>query len=159
MICDIYIYIILLLTCNLMLNWIYQILYYDIRMFLVFVLHSFSIGSFGTLYTEISYNNWISSLMIYGILGLGMILYISISFYLCIQLYVYISFSITFLSTCIITIFNNDLYYKNNEYTISLCLLIPITIVDMCSISILSYYIFLSLYLVNNSNTISFYSI
>ena len=141
--CDIYLYIILLFTLNVVLNWCYQLLYYSIRMFLVFVLHSFSIGSFITLYTEICYVNMLYLVFIYGILGLGIMLYFILCFDLSIQLYVYVSFSITFMSTCIIPILSLYKYYSYYLYIhiYKKCSLVSITVVDLTSITMLLYYI------------------
>ena len=101
-------------------NWLYQVLYYGVRMWLVFVLHEFSLGSFGELLTVVSDNNMIMNVFYFGLLGMGIIIYLIVVFYLGIQIYVYISFSLYFLSTCILALFNDiqiNKYYKciNNE--------------------------------------------
>jgi hypothetical protein len=125
-------------------NWAYQMIYYGVRMWLVFVLHSFSLGSFGELITVITDNNIIFNVFYFGLLGLGIILYLIVFFYLAIQIYVYISFSLSFLhSTVLLLLVNyiniphnsNPFYHFNNKSIY----LIPVSLVDLFNINTIFY--------------------
>ena len=122
---------ILLICINLICNWLYQILYYGLRMWLVFVLHEFSIGSFGSLSNVICSCN-----ILCGLCGIGIILFIVVIVYLCIQIYVYISFSLYFLESTIFLLF---VFSCGIFGLFSRCYyLIPVSIVDVFG-SILDY--------------------
>ena len=133
---------------NNIMNWAYQMLYYGVRMWLVFVLHSFSLGSFGELISVITDNNLIINLFYIGLLGLGIILYLIVIFYLGIQIYVYISFSLSFLHSTILLLLVNNIHYNynslyNNNINNNLIYLIPVSLVDVININIIFYIIIL----------------
>jgi len=122
---------------NNLMNWAYQMIYYGVRMWLVFVLHSFSLGSFGELITVITDNNIIFNVLYFGLLGLGIILYLIVFFYLAIQIYVYISFSLSFLHSTVLLL----LYIPHNIY--KSIYLIPVSLVDLFNINTIFYIIVL----------------
>ena len=133
---------------NNIMNWAYQMIYYGVRMWLVFVLHSFSLGSFGELITVITDNNLIINVFYVGLLGLGIILYLIVIFYLAIQIYVYISFSLSFLhSTVLLLLVNNNHYTHNHNLTYNInnnsYYLIPVSLVDLININIIFYILIL----------------
>lgn len=134
---------------NNIMNWAYQMLYYGVRMWLVFVLHSFSLGSFGELISVITDNNNIINVFYAGLLGLGIILYLIVIFYLAIQIYVYISFSLSFLHSTILLLFVNNENYIHNTYRNyssninNIYYLIPVSLVDLVNINIIFYIIIL----------------
>jgi hypothetical protein len=126
-------------------NWMYQVIYYGVRMWLVFVLHEFSLGSFGSLMTVVSDSNIIINIFYFGILGMGIIIYIIVIFYLGIQIYVYISFSIYFLSSCILSLIND---IQNNKLVsvndmIRYNYIVPVSLVDVVNINIIIYVVLL----------------
>jgi hypothetical protein len=123
----------------------YQVIYYGVRMWLVFVLHEFSIGSFGSLMTVVSDSNIIINIFYFGILGMGIIIYIIVIFYLGIQIYVYISFSIYFLSSCILSLIND--IQKNKLVSVNDMIrynyIVPVSLVDVVNINIIIYVVLL----------------
>lgn len=129
---------------NNIMNWAYQMLYYGVRMWLVFVLHSFSLGSFGELITVITDNNLIFNVFYFGLLGLGIILYLIVFFYLAIQIYVYISFSLSFLHSTVLLLFYNYIHIPHNNNIFSnisnkSVYLIPVSLVDLFSLNTILY--------------------
>jgi hypothetical protein len=133
---------------NNLMNWAYQMIYYGVRMWLVFVLHSFSLGSFGELITVITDNNLIFNVFYFGLLGLGIILYLIVFFYLAIQIYVYISFSLSFLhSTVLLLLVQSHLHIHNNNVNYNInnksIYLIPVSLVDLFNINMIFYIIIL----------------
>lgn len=126
-------------------NWLYQVLYYGVRMWLVFVLHEFSLGSFGSLMTVVSDSNIIINIYYFGLLGMGIIIYLIVIFYLGIQIYVYISFSLYFLSSCILSLLNiiqtNKLIPVKDM--IRYYYLVPVSLVDVVNINMIIYVILL----------------
>jgi hypothetical protein len=133
---------------NNLMNWAYQMIYYGVRMWLVFVLHSFSLGSFGELITVITDNNLIFNVFYIGLIGLGINLYLLVIFYLGIQIYVYISFSLSFLhSTVLLLLYNyisiphnNNVFNNINNKSLYL---IPVSLVDVININMIFYIIIL----------------
>lgn len=145
---------------NNIMNWLYQMIYYGVRLWLVFVLHSFSLGCFGELLTVITDNNLILNIYYFGLLGLGLMLFLLVVFYLSIQIYVYISFSLSFLHSTMLLLFYHPIYPSANPSSnSSLCslhpglrvwssvfsryLLIPVSLVDVLSINMILYVIVL----------------
>ena len=127
-------------------NWAYQMIYYGVRMWLVFVLHSFSLGSFGELITVITDNNLIINVFYFGLLGLGIILYLIVFFYLAIQIYVYISFSLSFLHSTVLLLFTNWVHIpaNNNMNRINRSIyLIPVSLVDLFNCNSILYILLL----------------
>ena len=76
-------------------------------MWVVFVLHEFSLGSFGELLTVVSENSMIMNVFYFGLFGMGIMIYWIVVFYLVVQTYVSRSFSLYFWSTCILSLFND----------------------------------------------------
>jgi hypothetical protein len=95
-------------------HWLYQLIYYGIRLFIVMVLHSFSVGciNHGLIFYYTS------------LLTLGCFIDIILLFYISIQLYVIIAFSITFLYS---TLLDNSL------------LIIPLSLVDSMTTNLILY--------------------
>lgn len=145
LLCDISIVLSIIRSIYYLLNWLYQVLYYGVRMWLVFVLHEFSLGSFGELLTVVSDNNMIMNIFYFGLLGMGIIIYLIVVFYLGIQIYVYISFSLYFLSTCILALFNDIQINKliNVNDMIKYYYLVPVSLVDVVNINIILYVVLL----------------
>lgn len=109
-------------------NWAYQMIYYGARMWLVFVLHSFSLGSFGELITVIT------DIFYLGLLGLGILFYFIVLFYLGIQIYVYISFSLSFLHSTVLLLLSNSFHFTGYS-------LIPVSLVDFSNLNMILYII------------------
>lgn len=134
---------------NNIMNWLYQMIYYGVRLWLVFVLHSFSLGCFGELITVITDNNMILNVFYFGFLGLGLMLFLLVVFYLGIQIYVYISFSLSFLHSTILLLFTQPISPSTNlipSSTLSISnsyLLIPVSLVDVFSLNMIFYIIIL----------------
>jgi hypothetical protein len=144
---------------NNVMNWLYQMIYYGVRLWLVFVLHSFSLGCFGELLTVITDNNMILNVFFFGLLGLGIMVFLLVFFYLGIQIYVYISFSLSFLHSTMLLLFVHPLYpsslhntvmpsaYSNsNSNSLSISntyLLIPVSLVDVLSLNMILYVVIL----------------
>ena len=145
LLCDISIVLSIVRSIYYLLNWLYQVLYYGVRMWLVFVLHEFSLGSFGELLTVVSDNNMIMNVFYFGLLGMGIIIYLIVVFYLGIQIYVYISFSLYFLSTCILALFNDIQINKliNVNDMMKYYYLVPVSLVDVVNINIILYVVLL----------------
>jgi hypothetical protein len=125
-------------------NWAYQMIYYGVRMWLVFVLHSFSLGSFGELITVITDHNFI---FYFGFLGLGIVLYLIVFFYLAIQIYVYISFSLSFLHSTVLLLLYHSLFnhipHNNNIFHHKSVYLIPVSLVDLFQLHTIFYILLL----------------
>lgn len=113
-----------------LLSWLYNISYFGVRLFLVFVLHSFCASCFGELYTSCCDQCMFISFPVGGLLGLGTALSLFMVAYLCIQIYVYISFSISFLFKTTLTYYRVDsqsyLDYRGPAYW-----LVPVSLVDV----------------------------
>lgn len=143
---------------NNIMNWLYQMIYYGVRLWLVFVLHSFSLGCFGELITIITDNNLFFNFFYFGLLGIGIFLFLLVVFYLSIQIYVYISFSLSFLHSTILLLFYEPIYpsslniHSNSSFLSSInivnkYLLIPVSLVDLISLNTIFYLFFLYLLL------------
>jgi hypothetical protein len=113
-----------------LLNWVYQVSYFGVRLFLVFVLHSFCLSCFGELYTTCCDQCMVISWPVGGLIGLGIALSLLMVLYLGIQIYVYISFSIGFMYKTMLSYFRVD---KSN--TLDICgpqsWLVPVSLVDL----------------------------
>lgn len=78
-------------------NWAYTALYLGFRMWLVFVLHAFCLACFAELYTVACDLALMWAWPIGGLLGIGLFFGLMGTGYLAIQVYVYLSFSLSFL--------------------------------------------------------------
>jgi len=128
---------------NALFNWLYQISYFGTRLWLVFVLHSFCIGCFGELFTVACDQFFIFSWPIGGFIGLGLPLSLLMIGYLFIQIYVYISFSITFLYSTVMGYFRSDFlsfsdFFGPSTWSSSL-FLVPVSLVDFAPSHLLIY--------------------
>ena len=81
-------------------NWVYQCVYFGLRMWLVFVLHAFSVGCFMSLWDGFAGAMGLGVLALGGILGAAVVLGGMCLGYLGIQVYVYVSFMCSFLYYC-----------------------------------------------------------
>ena len=115
-------------------NWGYHMIYYGVRMWLVFVLHSFSLGSFAQLMVV---HNVVLHLTFSF---LGFLLFLIVFCYLAIQIYVYIEFATSFLDTTILILFPSFSYFPCNISTsISSLLFIPVSLLDLIHIHMISF--------------------
>jgi hypothetical protein len=112
-------------SMNFLINWFYQCLYYGIRMWLVFILHSFSLCCFGDCYALFS--DKLLNILYYGFLSIGFILAIIVLSYLGIQIYVYLSFSHSFIHSTILLFF---LTLSSNIANHACLCLVPVSLVD-----------------------------
>lgn len=130
---------------NALLNWVYQISYFGVRLWLVFVLHSFCIGCFGELFSVATDGLFLFSFPIGGFIGLGLPLSLLMILYLFIQIYVYISFSISFLFSTVMAWFRSDFqsfadfYGPSTWSSSSKFFLVPVSLVDFAPTHLLIY--------------------
>ena len=82
-------------------NWCYQCCYFGLRMWLVFVLHAFSVGCFMSLWDGFTGAMGLGVLALGGLLGAAIVLGGMCLGYLGIQVYVYVSFMTSFLYYCV----------------------------------------------------------
>ena len=122
-----------------LLNWLYQISYFGVRLFLVFVLHSFCLSCFGELYTICCDRCLLLFCPIGGLFGLGLFLSLLMVLYLLIQIYVYISFSVSFMFKTILSYFRLDTVSFRDVQGPSFWL-VPVSLVDLIPTH---YYLFL----------------
>jgi hypothetical protein len=121
-------------------NWAYQVIYYGTRMWLIFVLHSFSLSSFAEIMSKNNILiNFTLSLLGSILLGLGL-------FYYSIQLYVYFSFLSyllyhtylilfpTFKYTIILPLFHT-IYFNSS------LLFLPLCLIELINLHIISFII------------------
>ena len=141
---DIFCITTLLKGFNGLINWLYQICYFGVRLWLVFILHSFCLGCFGELFSIFT-DQLLLLFPLYGIIGLGLPLSLLMILYLLLQIYVYISFSITFLFSTILSYFRNDFFHFLSFHGPHTFKLIPVSIIDLCPTHL---YIYLLLLLI-----------
>jgi hypothetical protein len=91
-----------------LLGWLYQVSYFGVRLFLVFVLHAFCLSCFGELYTSCTDKCMLIAWPVGGFMGLGMALSLLMVLYLFIQIYVYISFTLSFVYKNLLSYFRMD---------------------------------------------------
>jgi hypothetical protein len=121
-------------------NWVYQVSYLGIRLWLVFILHSFCLSSISELYTTFL-DKYLGLFLPFGILGLSVMIGFGQIYYLFIQIYVYISFSLYFLFSCVLSIWRNDYVVRDNYNrdlitkvdTIFYSYLVPVSLVEISS--------------------------
>lgn len=90
------------------LNWVYQCVYFGVRLWLVFVLHAFCVGAFVEMVSgSVDGVGVLDTLVDNGMLGLGMALGLLLVGYLGIQGYVYVSFSLSFSFFCLLGYFRS----------------------------------------------------
>jgi hypothetical protein len=127
---------------NALINWVYQCSYFGTRLWLVFVLHSFCLGCFGELFTVATDGFFLLSWPIGGFIGLGLPLSLLMVGYLLIQIYVYISFSVTFLFDTVIQYFRAD-YQSFADFhgpkTWNHFWLVPVSVVDFAPTHLIIY--------------------
>lgn len=85
-------------------NYLFQMTYFSFRLWLVFVLHAFCLGAFMELYSALL--SLLPMDLSLGLLCLGLMLGLMLVGYLSIQLYVYLSFSVSFLSNGVLAWWN-----------------------------------------------------
>ena len=112
-----------------LMNWLYQISYLGSRLWLVFILHSFCISCFGELFSLATDQFLLFSFPFAGFLGFGSFLSLLMIAYLFLQVYVYISFSVTFLFSTVIAFWCADYPSHLDPAALSFYLL-PVSLVD-----------------------------
>ena len=121
--------------------------YFGIRLWLVFILHSFCLGCFGELFSIFTDKLFIL-LPLYGIIGIGLPLSLLMILYLLLQIYVYISFSISFLFSTILSYFRNDFFHFINYHGPYTFNLIPVSLIDLCPSHIINYLYILLIFII-----------
>lgn len=91
-----------------LMNWLYQVTYLGVRLWLVFILHSFCLGCLQELVTVFLDQHMSFTFMWGGLLSLGVSLSLFMVGYVMIQIYVYISFSLSFVFSTVFSWYRTD---------------------------------------------------
>jgi len=104
-----------------LMNWVYQVGYLGVRLWLVFILHSFCLGCIQELFTVLLDQQLAFTWIWGGFIGLGLSISLFMVGYVMIQIYVYISFSLSFVFSTVLNWYRTDIkawnWSKNNITT------------------------------------------